>query len=720
MKLLRPAIVLIGLAAYASAFCSTPLPSLRGNQAQSPNRLGLLFAVLKNPGDALFSSWFGTPPQFAIVERVPVLAAAGLITAWAAALGWLLLAAFRVARHLTRLEAFCFSTAAGFNILSTLTLLLGLFGRLHRTWLIAAPMSLTFLAVVLVWRRRRKNDIYSLAADSRGPMARGSDFRSKVDINILGRRWLWLALPFVAAIVLAAMLPPFDFDVCEYHLQAPKEFFQQRRITFLPHNVYANMAMGTEMLSLLGMTLVGDWWLGALVGKTVIAVFTLLCTAALFAAGRRLHSTSAGVAAALVYISIPWVFSVSVTGWVEGAAACYLFLTLYALLLSPQQPVGFVALAGYMAGSAVATKYPAVLFVLLPMAAWVFFGKPWRKKPRLGDEETWRLGDTHKSSRLPVSQSPRLLVCFLCFLLAAMAACGGWFGKNWVLTGNPTYPLLYEVFGGKTWTPDKNAQWNRVHRPHDFSPATLGRDLNCVVLTSEWLSPLVVPLAALAFFGGAGAGRKTRLAWALLLYAAFVVAAWWLFTHRIDRFWVPMLPLLALLAGMGVCWNEKRWWRYCLRTILLVGLAANFLVVSNGWIWPNTWFVSLHQLRNEEPYVLSWQRYLNENCHGRILTVGDAGVFPLKPPTLYNTCFDDCIFEQLTKGKTPEAVRAQLALCRIDYVFVNWSEIERYRATYGFTSYVQPAVFEELVKHGVLKSLHKEDAGELYGVDGAD
>ena len=59
------------------------------------------------------------------------------------------------------------------------------------------------------------------------------------------------------------MLPPLDFDVCEYHLQAPKEFFQQGRITFLPHNVYANMALGTEMLSLLAMVVAGDWWWGA-------------------------------------------------------------------------------------------------------------------------------------------------------------------------------------------------------------------------------------------------------------------------------------------------------------------------------------------------------------------------------------------------------------------------------------------------------------------------
>ena len=152
------------------------------------------------------------------------------------------------------------------------------------------------------------------------------------------------------------------------------------------------------------------------------------------------------------------------------------------------------------------------------------------------------------------------------FLLAAAVGCGLWFGKNWVLTGNPTYPLLYGVFDGKTWNAEKDAQWNRVHRPHDFSAATLGNDLGRVVLTSPWLSPLVVPLAALALLGARRRSRplaaSQRLAWQLFAYAAFVIAVWWLLTHRIDRFWIPVLPVLALLAGAGACWSTDRWWRW--------------------------------------------------------------------------------------------------------------------------------------------------------------
>ena len=93
------------------------------------------------------------------------------------------------------------------------------------------------------------------------------------------------------------------------------------------------MALGTEMLSLLAMIVTGDWWLGALAGKTVIAAFTPLTALALLAAGRRLFSPTAGIVAALIYFSVPWVVSIASGGLVEGASACYLFLAVYALLL---------------------------------------------------------------------------------------------------------------------------------------------------------------------------------------------------------------------------------------------------------------------------------------------------------------------------------------------------------------------------------------------------
>ena len=298
------------------------------------------------------------------------------------------------------------------------------------------------------------------------------------------------------------------------------------------------------------------------------------------------------------------------------------------------------------------------------------------------------------------------------------------------MTGNPTYPLLYSVFDGKTWTAEKDRQWNSVHRPHDFSAATLGKDLGRIVMTSEWLSPLVMPLAALAFLSwrvrrdgrSRPPGKDERapsafVVWPLLAYAAFVIAVWWLLTHRIDRFWIPVLPVLALLAGAGACWSTARWWRRTLAGLLLAAAGANFLVAAAGQ--GNAWFVGLARLRHEPGWIDPWHEYFNTHpCQGRLLMVGDAAVFDLLPSVLYNTCFDDCIFEQVVKGRTAAEIRAELAARRVAYVYVHWDEIARYRRTYGFTEFVEPAVFERLVEQGILEPLPplEGQAGRGYRV----
>ncbi len=700
MKHLLNAAVLVGLAAYAAAFYAVPvlLPDLLGEGGQPLRRFELLWQILLLPDDWLFAAWFGSPPQFALADRLPVLLVAGTVLAWAAVLGRLMMRLFRVGSS-SALETVVFSLGAGLAVLSTWTLLLGLFGVLDRTWTFAVPAGLTLLAAIVVWYRFRPVGVaVELPPQHRVP-------------DVLRARWLWLAVPFVLAIVLAAMLPPLEFDVREYHLQAPKEFFQQGRITFLPHNVYGNMPLGAEMLALLAMVISGDWWLGALAGKTVIAAFTPLCALALLAAGRRFFSTGAGVVAALAYISIPWVVGISTSGLIEGATACYLFLAVYALLLNTNRGA---VLSGFFAGAAVATKYPAALFVLLPLGVWVFVGG------------LKRVSTAGKPARYTLIRNvSRGTAALTVFLLAAAVSCGPWFAKNWAFTGNPTYPLLYEAFDGKTWNEEKNHRWNEVHRPRDFSPKTLGRDLGSVVLTSKWLSPLVVPLAVLALLGLFFKDRPLAASQSIILmlsaYAVFVIAAWWLCTHRIDRFWMPVLPVAALLAGAGACWNVERWWRGLLRGLLITGLAANFLLASSA-IWYNTWFVPLDDLRNDPNRISQWHWYFNTRlAGGRLLAVGDAAAFDLQSPVLYNTCFDDCIFEQLVKDKTATEVQAELLSRNIAYVYVNWSEIDRYRSpgNYGFTDFVQPAVFDRLVSQGVLEPLpiaFQGDSGRAYRV----
>ena len=151
-----------------------------------------------------------------------------------------------------------------------------------------------------------------------------------------GRLALWIAVPFTLLILLGGMLPPWYFDVREYHLQVPKEWFLKGSIDFLPHNVYGNMTLGASMHALLGMMLLSGpdaWWWGALVGKTVIAAFAPLTAWAVFLMGQRFFARGPAALGAVFFISTPWITHVSTAGMIDVVSAFYCVTAVHAALL---------------------------------------------------------------------------------------------------------------------------------------------------------------------------------------------------------------------------------------------------------------------------------------------------------------------------------------------------------------------------------------------------
>jgi hypothetical protein len=155
---------------------------------------------------------------------------------------------------------------------------------------------------------------------------------------------------------------------------------------------------------------------------------------------------------------------------------------------------------------------------------------------------------------------------------------------------------------------------------------------------------------------------------------------------------------------------------------VVFGLVSNFVVITSGALGDNRYFADLNLLRTDPARVDPWHLYLNEHAGdvSGVLLVGDAEPFDLEVPTLYNTVFDENIFESIARGRTPEEVRQALADRNISHVYVKWSEVARYRSpgNYGFTKYIEPAVFEALIKAGVLAELPpiKDNPNAMYRV----
>ncbi|MFM8219423.1 MAG: hypothetical protein ACKOJF_10940 [Planctomycetaceae bacterium] len=594
--------------------------------------------------------------------------------------------------------------------------------------------------------------------------------------------WLLAMAPFVAVQVLGALLPSSDFDVNEYHFGGPKEWFQAGQIHWLPHNVYTSFPFATEMLTLAGMVLHGDWYRGAVAGKTELCGLGLLTGAGLYFAGRRWFDRPTGAWAALIWLSQPWTYRIGTIAYAEGGLCAAVAVGLWVLSLHSttggarvepvDQPQGSAARAraawlrapwfglGLCAGWGMACKYPGLISAVMPLGVacgWL----AWRDARRArgagplqaGPESRIQAGHS-QAGHSPGSGSPRraggadhatprassgtTAVAQVAWALAwfgagVVAVVGPWLLKNLWETGNPVYPLGWTVFGGADWDAELNRRWRAAHSSSEFSLASVWNLASDILWRNDWVSPAVGALLPVALLASA----KRGVAWRLAGYVLWLFASTWGLTHRLDRFWVPLLPVAALLAGRGAMVLFETWGRPGVplgNLPRLPQLARGLLTVCAGVVWLYCLVLNVSPLGGNNAYLMKFTDAaqtvasltapelveLNDRlpAGSRVLAVGDAEMFEARFAVAYNTVFDHCLLEQwLADPESPPGtadrpwrptaeLRAELTRRGITHIYVNWLEILRYRSpgNYGYTPFVHPGRFEELRERGVLGS----------------
>ncbi|MCH8967368.1 MAG: hypothetical protein IID43_06785, partial [Planctomycetes bacterium] len=432
---------------------------------------------------------------------------------------------------------------AGFGLgaTSTLVLVLGVFGLLHRVvWMVLlGGVLVAALAAVL---RLRPTD--------------GNPWASRGREIVFGRD-LWLLLlvtPFLTMALLVSLVPPgflwqeegAGYDVLEYHLQLPKEYFEQGRIAYTPHNVYGSFPANVEMLYLLSMILRGDPYDGAATAKCVNMMLAVLTAFAAYVAGRE-RSHRAGIVTCVVIATAGWLTYLCGVAYVENGMLLFAMIAAAALLRAMAQtekdagvpgsePAGgtpasapatraWIRTAGLMVGLSCGCKYSAVLLVGLPL--FVVVGL--MRFPSLG---------------------ARVRACSI-FALFGLLGFAPWLIKNTVMTGNPVFPLAHSVFDAypSGWGETEARHFAESHTPDPEESALTDR------LSLLWsripgdpiqrFGPLVFLLAGFRLISG----RCNRTDVLLFIALVVQVLGWMLGTHLYARFAVPMLVPLALLAG---------------------------------------------------------------------------------------------------------------------------------------------------------------------------
>ena len=427
-----------------------------------------------------------------------------------------------------RLERALIGFALGLGLLALLMLALGLVGGLYR------PLGFLPPGVLL-------------ALGGREHVRMAIELREWVgSIRLTGWGWA-LALTFAAfaaVSLIGCFAPPtiaLEWDSVAYHLADPKLFLTAHRIYYLPWEDHSNFAFTAEMWYLYGIQ-IGD--------VSLAKLFHFACGAgtclAVYALGTRLTSPAVGKVSALLFASTPLVFWEAGTAYVDLATAFFTTLTLLALgqgILG--RDARWVRLGAVLMGLTLSTKATALgTLVLLALGVLV-----WQ----------WR----------GLKQTPfAALKSAVLWGLLALAVGSPWLIKSAILTGNPVYPFLFGLFGGRGWSKfaaefytNANAVFGMGHSLSDVAlvpwnmtmfllpghPTAYPKPFNDNQTPLAALSPVL--LAAL-FFPVFGRGASVQIK-ALALFALGSFALW-AGTMQYARYLLPVLPVFCLLAGYVV------------------------------------------------------------------------------------------------------------------------------------------------------------------------
>ncbi len=515
-------------------------------------------------------------------------------------------------------------------------------------------------------------------------------------------RLLLLAVaPFAAIVLIVASTPPgflwqeegFGYDVLEYHLQLPKEYYTAGIISYLPHNVYANFPSAAEMLYLFGTLITGEAIESWSVAKTLNAIMGGLFVCGAWLAGREI-SPRAGVVVALLSASCGWTNYLSGIAYVENGMLMMGMLSVAALMRSRRVAwtagkTRWLAASGLLAGLACGFKYTAMPMLGLPItAAAIVLSGPAAKD--------------------------RIRAALLIGLFATLAF-SPWLIKNAVLTGNPVFPLADPIFPSSLvdWGPDEAHHFRVAHQPSE-DESSLGARLQL-----GWQRILADPqqrfgAILLAFALLSAVRSRRRLELAALTILGIQMAVWLLATHLYARFAVFMLIPILLLAGRGMI-TQRGLIGNCFVGLLLLGVSVNFLFsvqrylqhfypggIANGRIRiEGATRAFTDGIAGAHKHVGYVNRKLPEGS--RVLLVGDARPFYFEKPVDYCVVFNrNELAVVADTSPTIDGIVEYLQSKGYTHVLVNWSEIGRLRRSrYGFPDAISLVLFEQLSSAGL-------------------
>lgn len=414
-------------------------------------------------------------------------------------------------------EGLLYRTSAGLGAISYTSLGLAALGIYYpstvRAFLIAT-LAVGLLAFVRHWRA--------------GAEAIRSAFKSSCKARLVTRDRVWQAIALLAILIawIGALAPEVEYDALWYHLWSPKLWLEQGRPVDLVHDYISLYPLTWELVFGAGSVLGGP-----VAGKLLHFICLPLLGLLVYELTRRFVPRASPWLAVAFCVTIPTVLWEATTAYVDLALAFLTGLVVYALLrYTESRRWQWLALAALNMGLALATKHLGLL--VLALAAGGLALRLW-----LADRNLIR------------ALTPAFLLGGLSLLVPLP-----WYMRNWLASGNPFFPDLYNLFGA--FPPER---WNDVaehgltHFKNRFGDPRTPLNLlllpwNMTVHAARYagsLGPMfLLLLPALAV------RRRAGIASWLLAFVLIYIALWASPISSFQmRFLVAVAPLLAVLAA---------------------------------------------------------------------------------------------------------------------------------------------------------------------------
>jgi hypothetical protein len=394
--------------------------------------------------------------------------------------------------------------ALGAALLSTAFFLLGRVG-LFRPWVLIGLTAV--FAAPGAWA------LWELTRKARIPLQRG-----RLVLALAGLTVLALVLD-----LLGATAPPTSVDALGYHLALPQHWLRIGSIDDPFWNYAAFYPLGIEMLFAQGLALAGASAASAIDG--ILAVLAALST---YGLARELGSNrvSAGVLGAALFV-LQGTFTWNATStFVDMGLTLFVLLAVWHAVRYAKQPArGTSLLVGALCGAAVAAKYVGPVLAIFVLAGVVAVAAQ-RRRP-------W----------------DAVTAC----AAAALGCC--FYIRNWIVTGNPVYPLL---FGGERFTPFFQSYLDGSQK-YSYPGTHGGNPLRIAIL------PLDLLLHGDRFDRGQYAGtaifvlgavalvllRRSPIVLGIGAGLAGYALVWWYAIPQI-RYLMPALAVLSAVAGAAL------------------------------------------------------------------------------------------------------------------------------------------------------------------------